>query len=51
MLKGIVGNPENAKKAAQELAKRLEDIEVLFKTKVGKEGKMFGNFVFVLPYR
>ena len=34
---------ENAKKAAQELAKRLEEIEVLFKTKVGKEGKMFGS--------
>ena len=34
---------ENAKKAAQELANRLEQIEVLFKTKVGKEGKMFGS--------
>lgn len=34
---------ENAKKAAQELAKKLESIEVLFKTKVGKEGKMFGS--------
>ena len=34
---------ENAKKAAQELAKRLENIEVLFTTKVGKEGKMFGS--------
>ena len=34
---------ENAKKAAQELAKKLEGIEVLFKTKVGKEGKMFGS--------
>ena len=34
---------ENAKKAAQDLAKKLENIEVLFKTKVGKEGKMFGS--------
>ena len=34
---------ENAKKAAQELAKKFESIEVLFKTKVGKEGKMFGS--------
>ena len=34
---------ENAKKAAQELAQKLESIEVLFKTKVGKEGKMFGS--------
>ena len=34
---------ENAKKAAQELAKKLENIEVLFATKVGKEGKMFGS--------
>ena len=34
---------ENAKKAAQELAKKLESIEVLFTTKVGKEGKMFGS--------
>ena len=34
---------ENAKKAAQELAKKLEGIEVLFRTKVGKEGKMFGS--------
>ena len=34
---------ENAKKAAQELAKKLENIEVLFTTKVGKEGKMFGS--------
>lgn len=34
---------ENAKKSAQELANKLENIEVLFKTKVGKEGKMFGS--------
>ena len=34
---------ENAKKAAQELATKFESIEVLFKTKVGKEGKMFGS--------
>ena len=34
---------ENAKKAAQELAKKLDNIEVLFKTKVGKEGKMCGS--------
>ena len=34
---------ENAKKAAQELAKKLECIEVVFKTKIGKEGKMFGS--------
>ena len=34
---------ENAKKDAQKLAERLEQIEVLFKTKVGKEGKMFGS--------
>lgn len=34
---------ENAKKSAQELAKKLESVEVLFKTKVGKEGKMFGS--------
>ena len=34
---------ENAKNAAQELAKKLEGIEVLFKTKVGKESKMFGS--------
>lgn len=34
---------ENAKKAAQELAKKLENIEVLFKAKVGKDGKMFGS--------
>ena len=34
---------ENAKKEAQDLAKRLEGIEVLFKTKIGKEGKMFGS--------
>ena len=34
---------ENAKKAAQELAKKLEGIEVVFKTKIGKEGKMFGS--------
>ncbi len=34
---------ENAKKAAQELAKKLESLEVLFRTKIGKEGKMFGS--------
>ena len=34
---------ENAKRDAQKLAERLEQIEVLFKTKVGKEGKMFGS--------
>ena len=34
---------ENAKKVAQELAKKLENIEVLFKAKVGKDGKMFGS--------
>ena len=34
---------ENAKNAAKELAQRLENIEVVFKTKVGKEGKMFGS--------
>ena len=34
---------ENAKKAAQELANKLENIEVVFKTKIGKEGKMFGS--------
>ena len=34
---------ENAKRDAQKLATRLEQIEVLFKTKVGKEGKMFGS--------
>ena len=32
---------ENARKEAQELAKRLEGIEVIFKAKVGKDGKMF----------
>ena len=34
---------ENAKKQAQELAKKLENIEVLFSVKTGKEGKMFGS--------
>ena len=34
---------ENAKKEAQELAKVLEGLEVLFKAKVGKDGKMFGS--------
>ena len=34
---------ENAKKEAQELAKRLENLEVLFQAKVGKDGKMFGS--------
>lgn len=34
---------ENAKKEAQELAKRLENLEVVFKAKVGQEGKMFGS--------
>ena len=31
------------KAEAEELAKRLESIEVLFKTKVGKDGRMFGS--------
>lgn len=34
---------ENAKKAAQELAKKLESLEVTFTMKVGKDGKMFGT--------
>lgn len=34
---------ENAKKSAQELAKKLENIEVVFSAKVGKDGKMFGS--------
>ena len=34
---------EKAKAAAMELAKKLETIEVKFKTKVGKEGKTFGS--------
>ena len=34
---------ENAKKDAQDLAKRLEDLEVAFSAKVGKDGKMFGS--------
>ena len=34
---------ENAKKEAQALVKRLEELEVVFSTKVGKEGKMFGS--------
>lgn len=31
------------KKEAEEVAKRLESIEVVFKTKVGKDGRMFGT--------
>ena len=31
------------KKEAEEVAKRLENIEVVFKTKVGKDGRMFGS--------
>ena len=34
---------ENARKAASELAKQLESVEVLFTAKVGKDGKMFGS--------
>ena len=34
---------ENARKAASELAKQLENVEVLFTAKVGKDGKMFGS--------
>ena len=34
---------ENAKISAQQLAKQLENIEVLFTAKVGKDGKMFGS--------
>ena len=34
---------ENAKKAASELAKKLEGVEVLFTAKVGKDGKIFGS--------
>ena len=34
---------ENARKAASELAKQLEIVEVLFTAKVGKDGKMFGS--------
>lgn len=34
---------ENAKNQAKELAKQLEEIEVLFTAKIGKEGKMFGS--------
>ena len=33
----------NAKQKAQELAKQLENLEVLFTVKTGKEGKMFGS--------
>ena len=34
---------ENAKKEAQELAKKLEGVEVVFLMKVGKENKLFGR--------
>ena len=34
---------ENARKAASDLAKQLESVEVLFTAKVGKDGKMFGS--------
>ena len=34
---------ENAVNEAKELAKKLEGLEVSFKTKVGKEGKTFGS--------
>lgn len=34
---------ENAKKEAELLAKKLEEIEVVFKVKTGKDGKMFGS--------
>ncbi len=34
---------ENAKKEAQELAKRLEGIEIVFQMKVGKDNKLFGS--------
>lgn len=34
---------ENAKKEAQELAKRLENMNLVFPVKAGKEGKLFGN--------
>ena len=34
---------QNAKQAAQELAKKLEGLEVTFTAKVGKDGKMFGS--------
>ena len=34
---------ENAVKEAKELAKKLETLEVNFKSKVGKEGKLFGS--------
>lgn len=36
-------NEENAKNAAIELGKKLENITVEFKAKTGKDGKMFGN--------
>lgn len=36
-------NEENAKKAAQDLAKRLEEMKLVFSVKTGKEGKLFGN--------
>lgn len=34
---------ENAKKAAEELAKKLETITVTIPMKVGKDGRLFGN--------
>lgn len=37
---------ENSKKAAQDLAEQLKNIEVTFPVKVGKDGKMFGNVSF-----
>ena len=37
---------ENARKEAQKLADQLKELEVVFKVKVGKEGKMFGNISF-----
>ena len=34
---------QNAKQAAEDLAKKLEDLEVVFTAKMGKDGKMFGS--------
>ncbi len=34
---------DNAKQSASELAKRLEDVEIKFTAKTGKDGKMFGS--------
>ena len=34
---------ENAQKEARELASKLQNMEVAFKVKVGKEGKTFGS--------